>query len=78
MPKDGTVHQLTSNVMSAYTHAVDMQLYVDCLFQTMLFLEQLLDQMDVAGGILAEQGSYALWGCVTNMAWFRYWLIQHG
>lgn len=35
MPKDGTVHQLTSN--------------------TMLFLEQLLEQVDVAGGILAEQ-----------------------
>ncbi|XP_065898323.1 exocyst complex component 7-like [Dysidea avara] len=35
MPKDGTVHQLTSNAM--------------------LFLEQLLEQMDIAGGILAEQ-----------------------
>ena len=26
------------------------------MFQTMLFLEQLLEQVDVAGGILAEQG----------------------
>lgn len=57
MPKDGTVHQLTSNVMSVHTHAVGLCLHVG-LFQTMLFLEQLLEQMDVAGGILAEQGSY--------------------
>ena len=27
------------------------------MFQTMLFLEQLLEQVDVAGGILAEQGA---------------------
>lgn len=35
------------------------------MFQTMLFLEQLLEQVDVAGGILAEQGAHVIQTCVT-------------
>jgi len=51
MPKDGTVHQLTSNVI------ICLPVLLLCYaFQTMLFLERLLEQMDVAGAILAEQG----------------------
>lgn len=64
MPKDGTVHELTSNVSPLSTrpcvgHSLCLsprkRLTVS-LPQAILFLQQLLDFQETAGAMLASQG----------------------
>lgn len=66
MPKDGTVHELTSNVshMKPLSRglAVLRSAWTSCLIpwllpQAILFLQQLLDFHETAGAMLASQGT---------------------
>lgn len=70
MPKDGTVHELTSNVSPQGSVSVET---ANCateltavLPQAILFLQQLLDFQETAGAMLASQGKNGTTSCGTH------------